>query len=63
MRSVEEYRSKADGFERLAAQATHAVQRRRYADLAACYRILADERARLIAEGTLKPEVRGRDDG
>ena len=54
MRSVSEYLQKAAEFDRLAAEATQASLRKRYADLAECYRLLASERQRLIEEGTLE---------
>jgi hypothetical protein len=53
MRSVAEYIDRADEFDRLAAQATEPMLKKRYADVAGCYRLLAQERERLIAEGTL----------
>jgi hypothetical protein len=53
MRTVEEYLEKAGEFEKLAARATQASLRKRYADVAACYRLLADERKRLIDEGCI----------
>ena len=55
MRSVEEYVSKAEEFERLAAGSANASLAKRYADVASCFRLLAEERKRLIVEGTIEP--------
>ena len=52
MRSVAEYLSKASEFEKLAATATVDVLRKD--DIAACYRLLAKDRERLIATGALQ---------
>jgi hypothetical protein len=57
MRSVEEYLSLASEFDRLARDPANAALARRYADLAACYRLLADERKRLIAQRTTRPDA------
>jgi hypothetical protein len=60
MRSVAEYMHKAAEFDGLAARACEPALKRRYADLAECYRLLADERKRLIDEGTIpsdKPQI------
>jgi len=57
MRSVAEYLSKAAEFERLAAESTNSSLRRRYDDIAACYRLLAQDRRRLIEEGIVTPEI------
>jgi hypothetical protein len=56
MRSTEEYLEKAREFERLATSAGHPSLQQRYADLADCYRLLAAERARLIADGTIESD-------
>ena len=53
MRDVAEYTAKAAEFDALAKSAADAVLRTRYADLADCYRLLAEERQRLIADGAL----------
>ena len=53
MREVSEYIAKAKEFDALAADAPDAALRRRYADLAACYRLLAAEREQLIATGAI----------
>jgi hypothetical protein len=53
MRSVAEYMNKAAEFDGLAARAAEPSLKRRYADLAQCYRLLADERKRLVDEGTI----------
>ncbi len=54
MRTIGEYLAKAAEFDELATTATHASLKKRYADLAECYRLLASERKRLIADGTLE---------
>jgi hypothetical protein len=60
MRSVEEYFQQAAEFDALAARADTPVPlRTRYADLAECYRQLANERERLIARGAVRPDVVG----
>lgn len=56
MRSVEEYLKQAADFERLARESKHPSMQKRFADLSACYRLLADERWRLIAEGVIGSE-------
>ena len=53
MRSVAEYIDRAVEFDRLAADTADPTLKKRYADLAACYRLLAQDRERLIAEGSL----------
>lgn len=57
MRSVAEYINKAAEFDGLAARTIEAGLKRRYADLAACYRLLAAERERLITEGVIPSDV------
>jgi hypothetical protein len=59
MRSVAEYMDKAAEFDRLAADATDPTLKKRYADLASCFRLLAQDRARLIAEGALVDDPPG----
>jgi hypothetical protein len=56
MRSVEEYLNRAQEFDELAARTDDSALKTRYADLAACYRLLASERRRLIADSTLSPD-------
>jgi hypothetical protein len=51
LRSVAEYLYLAADFEKLAADAEQPSLRRRYADVAACYRLLAAQRERLITQG------------
>jgi hypothetical protein len=53
-RTVEENLSLASEFDRLARDPALAG---RYTDLGACYRLLADERKRLIAQGTIRPDA------
>jgi hypothetical protein len=53
MRDVAEYQANAVEFDPLAASATDEALKKRYADLAECYRLLASERQRLINEGAL----------
>jgi hypothetical protein len=56
MRSVFEYHRKAAEFDRLAAETSHPSLKRRYIDLANCYRLLATERHRLITDGEITSE-------
>lgn len=51
MRSVAEYLKRAAEYEALAASAGVDALKKRYGDIAACYRLLAQERERLIGEG------------
>ena len=60
VRSVEEYLSKADEFDALAAAEKDDRLKRRYADVAECFRLLAKERARLIGAGDLAPDAQPR---
>ena len=53
MRTVAEYLRKAVDFDGLAKTAPDDAFKKRYADLAECYRLLAEECARSIATGTL----------
>ena len=63
MRSVIEYEGKAKEFDALAHDATDPALRKRYADVAACYRLLAVDcresirppRAALLADEQKKP--------
>jgi hypothetical protein len=57
MRTIAEYLAKAAEFEAQAADAITDTLKKRYADLADCYRLLAEERRRLIEEGVLKPDT------
>lgn len=56
MRTVAEYLSKAAELDDLANAADGPQLRKRYADLAESYRLLARERKRLVAEGVLRPD-------
>lgn len=56
MRSVAEYLARAAEFDELASSTSQPSLRKRYADMADCYRVLAEERRRLIAEGEIKSE-------
>jgi hypothetical protein len=56
MRSVVEYLQKAAEFDELASGAGDPALKKRYADLAECYRLLASERQRLVATGVVKSE-------
>ncbi len=55
MRTVTEYLLKAVEFDDLANTTPDEALRKRYADLAAGYRMLAEERNRLVATGTMIP--------
>ena len=57
MRSVAEYLARAAAFDELARSAGEPSLQKRYADIAECYRLLAEERQRLIMEGTIKSET------
>jgi hypothetical protein len=57
MRSVAEYLVRAAAFDELAKSTSEPSLQKRYADLAECYRLLANERQRLVAEGTIKSEM------
>ena len=56
MRSVADYLEKAAEFEALAAAADIDVLKKRYGDIAACYRLLAKDREWLIGTGTIPSE-------
>ena len=58
MRSVAEYLEKAAEFDELARSTSEPVLKKRYADVAESYRLLAIVRQRLIETGALKPEQR-----
>lgn len=51
MRTVAEYVAKVAEFRACAERATDPTLRKRYADMAASYQIMADERLRMIAAG------------
>lgn len=53
MRTVAEYRTKAAEFEILAEETITPALKKRYADMANCYRLLAEERERLVKSGEL----------
>jgi hypothetical protein len=54
MRTVAEYMAKAVEFDALAARTdTPLPLRKRYTDMAECYRLLAQERERLVAQGVI----------
>ena len=57
MRSVAEYLAKAAEFDELARSTSEPSLQKRYADLAECYRLLADERQRLITTGAIASET------
>jgi hypothetical protein len=56
MRTVAEYLAKASEFADLAESEKHAGLKKRYADLADCYRMLAAERQRMIADSTIQSD-------
>lgn len=56
MRSVVEYMARAAEFDELARSSSEPALKRRYADIAECYRLLARERQRLIETGSIEPE-------
>jgi hypothetical protein len=53
MRTVAEYHAKAAEFDDLARAAAQPGLKKRYADLAECFRLLAQERERLVIEGVI----------
>jgi hypothetical protein len=53
VRTVAEYRAKASEFEALAEDTITPALKKRYADMARCYRLLAEERERLVKAGEL----------
>jgi len=53
LRSVADYLLKATEFDALASKAPKPSLKKRYADLAECYRLLAQERERLVTEGVI----------
>lgn len=56
MRSVTEYLEKAAEFDELARSTCEPALKKRYADVAESYRLLASVRRRLIETGAIKPE-------
>lgn len=63
MRSVAEYLERAAEFEQMAATTSVDVLRKRYADIAACYRLLAKDREWLINTGALGSEETQKPEG
>ena len=57
MRTAAQYLDRAIEFEALARTAPDEGLRKRYADIAACYRLLAKEREWLIGTGALGQET------
>jgi hypothetical protein len=53
MRTVAEYMAKAVEFDELARTAQQQGLKKRYTDLAECYRLLAKEREQLVTEGAI----------
>ena len=56
MRSVAEYLERAAEFEMLGADASNESQKKRYDDIADCYRLLAKDREWLISTGAIEGE-------
>jgi hypothetical protein len=56
MRTVAEYMTKAAEFDDLARDAKLPGLKKRYLDLADCYRLLAKEREQLVAQGVIPME-------
>jgi hypothetical protein len=56
VRSVAEYLARAAEFEQMAASTSVGALRKRYSDIAACYRLLAKEREWLISTGAIESE-------
>jgi hypothetical protein len=57
MRSVAEYLAMAATFDEQARSAREPSLKKRYADISECYRLLAAERQRLIAEGAIQSDM------
>ena len=53
MRTVAEYMAKAAEFDGFARATTQQGLKKRYLDLAECYRLLAKEREQLVAQGAI----------
>lgn len=56
MRSVNEYLKLAEQYAADAQAQPEPGLRKRFADIAECYRLLAEERRKLITEGKIQPE-------
>ena len=56
MRSVAEYLRRAAEFDELARSTSEDTLRKRYSDIADCYRHFAEDRKRLIATGVIEPD-------
>jgi len=56
MRSIAEFETRAAEYDRLASETSANTLRRRYVDLAECYRLLATERRRMIGAGEIEPD-------
>jgi hypothetical protein len=56
MRSVGEYLRRAAEFDELARSTSEETLKKRYSDIADCYRLLAEDRERLIATGAIEPD-------
>ena len=54
MRSVAQYMEKAVEFDKLTKEVSEPVLKKRYADIAECYRLLANDLQRLIATGDIE---------
>jgi len=57
MRTAEEYQDLSAKFRALATATSQPILKKRYLDLAVCYRLLAEDRKRLIAEGVIEPDA------
>jgi len=57
MCSTEDYLDQAAKFRSLAVLTTEPTLKKRYAELADCYRVLAEDRKRLIAEGIIESDA------
>ena len=58
MRTVAEYLERAAEFDAMSAATSIETLKKRYDDIAACYRLLAKDRERLISTGTIESEPR-----
>ncbi len=56
MRSVAEYLKRAAEFDELARSTSEDTLRKRYSDIADCYRLFAGERKRLIETGAIESD-------
>jgi hypothetical protein len=57
MRSVAEYLHKAVEFDAMAGATTNSSLKKRYVEIAECYRLLAEERKRLVAQGVIASDA------